>query len=328
MSSVRTHRADINTIRERLANVHPVGEALQRAIESKKPLPPELLAKVQQELDRSSELPPENLKSLLGDRLVFHPDLHNETLALYKQYIVPNSVEVIAHANGHTSIRVGPTWFDFRGRAPDFKVMDKNEENLNDARRLKSVLALHKNVDARGMEPSQLGISVMYFLPRHELHKVWTAFRQKPSEIPWDGTGKAGENCISLSTSVLEQHAPQLGVQRTLGAEFFVEALQQGSKAAIVGCYTPDSISPFEFVASLVARKDTPDDRFEELMSFVPPRLQPAIDAARHGQRGVMPTFQGEAKPLVAPHSKVRLALDGSLFALQIEAKKKLKSLL
>lgn len=315
---MRVRSADIAAVRATLSRQNATGEALQRAIESGTPLSPALLAQVQAELDRAADVPPTNLKSLLPGRLVFHPTLDNAAFAFFKQYVVPNSVEIIAHANGHTSVRVGPTWFDFRGRAPDFKVMDKNAENVSDVRRLKSVMALHKNPDAKGMEPAQLGMSVMYFLPRRQLHEVWKAFQAKPDVVPWDGTGRHGDSCISLSTTVLQEHAPELGVERSLGAEFFVDALQAGSKAALVACYTPDALSPFEFIASLIARKKTGDARFRELLGFVPPRLQPALEAARAGRDGVMPVFDGHVEPLVPPHGKVRLALEGSLFALRI----------
>lgn len=275
--------------------------ALRAAADGDRPLRHDERDALQRVLDRGTRRPRGSIPHLLPDKVIFHPRLAPDAFAFAVEHLVPRSVEILAHASGHTTVRAGHVWFDFRGRAPAFEWMDKHRFDGVDETLVRRLLALHPAEGGPPGAPTQFGFSALYLLPERAIRRVVDAFDALPAELPWEATGTRGDTCLSLATGVLAQHVPSLGVARCTGAEFFVQALGPRSRADVIGFYTAARFSLFDFVADVVARHDEAEGRIRALLAFVPPPLQPALDAALRGCGSGVPTFAPDTPALVPP---------------------------
>jgi hypothetical protein len=273
---------------------------------------------VQGALDRSARQASASIKALLPGKAIFHPRLDVDSLGFYVEHVVPRSVEILAHASGHTTIRTGNVWFDFRGRPPAFAWMDKHRFDGVDVALLQLLLTLHPAEGLPPLVPRAFGFSVIYFVDDAEVRSLERVFQAQPDTLPWEATGERGDTCLSLATGVLQQHLPSLRVTRCPGADFFVDAFSSASSAAVIGFYAPNALSLFDFVADVIAREASVEGRIRALLSFVPPPLQPALDAAIRGTPGnTVPAFNAAEKALVPPLPPWALAGHAAAFLLR-----------
>lgn len=273
-----------------------------RAAAAGHPLNDDARQVLQREFDSSARQPSASIKSLLPGKVILHPRLDADALAFYLEHVVPRSVEILAHASGHTTVRTGTVWFDFRGRAPAFEWMDKHRFDGVDAALLRRLLALHPAEGVLPLAPRAFGFSALYFLDDADVRALERVFHDQPAELPWEATGTRGDTCLSLATGVMQRHAPALRVNRCLGADFFVQAFARSSRADVIGFYSPNALSLFDFIADIIIDADPVDGRIRSLLGFVPPSLQPALDAAIRGLPGnSVPAFDTKATAMVPP---------------------------
>jgi hypothetical protein len=281
--------------------VRAAASAVRAAAAGDRPLHDNERDALQQVLDRGTRRPWGSVPHLLPGKVIFHPRLAPDAFAFAVEHIIPTSVEILAHASGHTTVRAGHVWFDFRGRPPAFEWMDKHRFDGVDAPLVRRLLALHLAEGGPAGAPRQFGFSAIYMLPEPTIRQILDAFSSMPAEVPWEATGARGDTCLSLATGVLAQLAPSLGVTRCTGAEFFVQALGPRSRADVIGFYTGARFSLFDFVADVIAQHDEAEGRIRALLAFVPPPLQPALDAALRGGGSAVPTFAPDTPALVPP---------------------------
>jgi hypothetical protein len=278
----------------------------------------EARAVVQRTLDHSARQASASIKALLPGKAIFHPRLDAGSLGFYVEHIVPRSVEILAHASGHTTIRTGNVWFDFRGRPPAFEWMDKHRFDGVDAGLLRRLLALHPAEGLPPFAPRAFGFSVLYFVDDADVRSLEQVFQGQPDALPWEATAERGDTCLSLASGVLQRHLPSLRVSRRAGADFFVDAFSSRSSAAVIGLYTPSALSLFDFVADVIAREMTDEGRIRALLGFVPPPLQPALNAAIRGIPGTsVPAFNAAEKAMVPPLPPWALARHAAAFVLR-----------
>ncbi len=185
----------------------------------------------QQLLNQVGKQPvPEELITAVGGRNVVIPHLSGEGLQTYAQAVVPNTVEILFHPNIHGSMRVGNQWFDFTNNDAWTHVAG-TVNNVSTAKRVGDILRKYPNGEGQ-----QGAIGVNYFLPPSRINQLrkTLAAEVRGLQLPSRGRSWANQDpnthtCLSAATSLLERHAPELGIPTIWGPEFF--ANQLGGKA-------------------------------------------------------------------------------------------------
>jgi hypothetical protein len=91
----------------------------------------------------------------------------------------------------------------------------------------------------------RMAVGLTIPVPRHTLVKLYRAYRRLPKLMPFDWAGENGkENCLSMTTRVLAEQAPELGVPRIChAAELFDFFLKGYPKTGLLSVYSDDATS-------------------------------------------------------------------------------------
>jgi hypothetical protein len=184
---------------------------------------------------------------LANGKPLFEPDIGDPSLmALYGDFVVPRTAEVIAHGSGHISLRVRSRWIDFRWEDPSVPDEEKRIVRTDKELRPTRVPAI---VHAYG----GLAYGTLFSGTEAELDALEKGLLEAPVPIPFDWSGDRGETCLSYAARLLETHAPQLGITYEVDPPRFLHALRNNPNRRLTTVYSSEAQSLFGSQAFLDA---------------------------------------------------------------------------